>query len=376
MRYPFFAGVVFLLIISVLMPLILLVWQTLTLYPDDYSLKNLTFLFWIGKANTEFAEGEAGILRNMAIIKAAWNSVKLALTAAAAAGFLGIFIGYAVVRGRHTRLANTVEQVSFLPYLVPGIAFGALYLSLFTHKIGPIPALYGTFLLLALVCIAKNLPFTVRTGITAILQIGSELEGLAGRYPQEMSGGQQQRVALARMLVSKPDIFLMDEPLSNLDARLRLEMRAEIKNIHYQTGATTVYVTHDQVEGLTMANRITVLNQGKIEQLERPKTVYRRPATLFVSDFIGSPSMNKIEGKTLREQHERGIAVDCGLFTLRTCYKNIQAGREVFAAIRPENISVVLKTEANTLEADVKTVLPAGPETILQVGSGNLSGYP
>jgi iron(III) transport system permease protein len=115
-------------------------------------------------------------LRNPAILRATWNSVRLALVAAVVSGFIGIFIGYAVVKGRNTRLANSVEQISFLPYLVPGIAFGALYLSLFTHKIGPLPALYGTFLLVALVCIAKNLPFTGRAGISSMLQIGSELE--------------------------------------------------------------------------------------------------------------------------------------------------------------------------------------------------------
>ncbi|MCD6123070.1 MAG: iron ABC transporter permease [Spirochaetales bacterium] len=168
--------VILLLIVSVLTPLILLIWQTLTLYPDDYSFKHLTFLYWIGKGGTMFAEGEAGILRNRLILKAAWNTVKLALTASILSGFFGIFIGYAVVKGRGTKLAKLVEQTSFLPYLIPGIAFGALYLSLFTHRIGPIPALYGTFLLVALVCIAKNLPFTGRAGITSMLQIGSELE--------------------------------------------------------------------------------------------------------------------------------------------------------------------------------------------------------
>ncbi len=175
-KYPAVAFVVALLIIAVITPLILLVWQTLTLYPDDYSLKHLTFLYWIGKGGTEFAEGEAGILRNRLILKAVWNSIRLAVTASILSGFFGIFIGYAVVKGRGTKLAKLVEQTSFLPYLVPGIAFGALYLSLFTHRIGPIPALYGTFVLVALVCIAKNLPFTGRAGITSMLQIGSELE--------------------------------------------------------------------------------------------------------------------------------------------------------------------------------------------------------
>lgn len=176
LKYPLFFIIVTIFVISVLLPFILLVWQTLTLYPDDYSIRHLTILFWTGKANTAFAEGEAGILRNPAIIGAAWNSIELALTAAVLSGFIGIFIGYAVVKGRNTKLAYTVEQMSFLPYLVPGIAFGALYLALFSHRIGPLPALYGTFFLVALVCVAKNLPFTGRAGITSMLQIGGELE--------------------------------------------------------------------------------------------------------------------------------------------------------------------------------------------------------
>jgi len=176
LRYPLLCLIGLLFVASVILPLVLLVWQTLTLYPNDYSIKHLTLLFWIGKANTAFAEGEAGILRNPAIIGAAWNSIKLALVSSVIAGFIGIFIGYAVVKGRNTKLASAVEQMSFLPYLVPGIAFGALYLALFSHRFGPLPALYGTFTLVALVCIAKNLPFTGRAGITSMLQIGSELE--------------------------------------------------------------------------------------------------------------------------------------------------------------------------------------------------------
>lgn len=195
------------------------------------------------------------------------------------------------------------------------------------------------------------------------------LEEMAGRYPQEMSGGQQQRVALARMLISEPGIFLMDEPLSNLDAKLRLEMRAEIKNIHYQTGATTVYVTHDQIEGQTMANKIAVINNGIIEQMEHPKIIYNRPANLFVADFIGSPSINKIEGTAVIRSTAKDGTVDVtnDLFSLITSYKNIKNGSEVVAAIRPENISIVTKPGINTIEGEIQTILPSGPETILQV---------
>jgi len=198
------------------------------------------------------------------------------------------------------------------------------------------------------------------------------LEEMAGRYPQEMSGGQQQRVALARMLVCEPGIFLMDEPLSNLDAKLRLEMRAEIKNLHYQTGATTIYVTHDQVEGLTMANRISVLNRGEIEQMGEPKHVYKMPATLFVADFIGSPTINKIKGvvgKPSRPADKKAgnVEVMCNHFSLFAPYGTLPEGKEVVLAIRPENVTRVAAPGSNTLPAEVHTILPAGPETILQV---------
>ncbi len=176
LRYPLLAMVAALMLFAVLMPLVLMIWQTLTRYSDDFSLHRLTLLFWIGEGDPQIADGEVGILRNPAILRAAWNSVRLALIASVGSGLMGIFIGYAVVKGRGTNLSRTVEQISFLPYLVPGIAFGALYLALFTRSYGPIPALYGTFFLLILVCIAKNLPFSARAGVSSMMQIGSELE--------------------------------------------------------------------------------------------------------------------------------------------------------------------------------------------------------
>lgn len=196
-----------------------------------------------------------------------------------------------------------------------------------------------------------------------------QLTGMKDRYPQEMSGGQQQRVALARMLVNRPDILLMDEPLSNLDAKLRLDMRAEIKNIHSQSRATTVYVTHDQVEAQTMASNIAVINKGVIEQMAPPKTIYNRPANLFVADFIGSPTINIIEGRTGRDSE--GIFVENPNLTLKTAYTDIEPGTDVVAAIRPENIAIVEDDRINTFEGEVKTILPSGPETVLKVSCGS-----
>jgi multiple sugar transport system ATP-binding protein len=198
-----------------------------------------------------------------------------------------------------------------------------------------------------------------------------QLEGMKDRYPQAMSGGQQQRVALARMLVNRPDILLMDEPLSNLDAKLRLEMRVEIKSIHSQTGATTVYVTHDQVEGQTMASHIAVINKGRIEQFASPKTVYHRPANLFVADFIGSPPINTIDGRTILHGDDDGVFVKKGPLSLKTGCTGLAPGIDVVAAIRPENITIAEAEGDNTIEGEVRTILPSGHETVLRVSHGS-----
>ena len=175
-RYYILAAVFLIILVAAVMPVLLLLVETVSLYSGNYSFKNMTALFWIGKGGTSFAEGEAGILRNSAILYTAYNSIRLALISSLFAGFLGIFIGYAVVKGRKEKISRILEQISFLPYLVPSIAFGALYLALFTRKIGPIPALYGSFLLLVMINVAKNLPFSSRAGISSMYQIGSELE--------------------------------------------------------------------------------------------------------------------------------------------------------------------------------------------------------
>ena len=124
-----------------------------------------------------------------------------------------------------------------------------------------------------------------------------ELEPLLERKPKELSGGQRQRVALARAIVREPTVFLMDEPLSNLDAKLRVTMRAQLKNLQHQLAVTTIYVTHDQIEAMTLADRVVVMNAGEIMQVGTPEEVYNRPANLFVASFIGSPAMNLVEGR-------------------------------------------------------------------------------
>jgi len=138
-----------------------------------------------------------------------------------------------------------------------------------------------------------------------------KMSGYEGRYPREMSGGQQQRIALARMLAYSPKVFLMDEPLSNLDARLRMDMRTELKRLHHISDATTVYVTHDQLEAMTMSTNIAVMKEGVIQQMDTPDRVYHFPANLFVADFIGNPKINLLDGWV----HTQDV-VDLGKFNV------------------------------------------------------------
>lgn len=193
----------------------------------------------------------------------------------------------------------------------------------------------------------------VRQALTEV-----QMEGYEDRYPREMSGGQQQRIALARMLAYRPKVFLMDEPLSNLDARLRMDMRTELKRLHHISGATTIYVTHDQVEALTMSTNIAVMKLGVIQQMDTPDRVYHFPANLFVADFIGNPKVNLMEGIA-----EGGKAVKIGDFTIPmdthcpTC--------DVVVAVRPEDITVISEPEKGAIEFIAYSVLPAGADSTI-----------
>ena len=164
------------------------------------------------------------------------------------------------------------------------------------------------------------------------------LEGLGGRYPGQLSGGQQQRVALARALVLNPKILLLDEPLSNLDAKIRIQVRAEIRKLQKELGITTVYVTHDQEEALTLSDRIVVFNQGKVFQIGKPKELYERPANRFVADFIG---INNLLDGTVRAAESGFLAVDTALGPVRALPNaELRAGDPCVICVRPENIAV------------------------------------
>ncbi len=208
--------------------------------------------------------------------------------------------------------------------------------------------------------------------VASLLQIGE----LLGRRPAQLSGGQRQRVAMGRALVRDPKLFLFDEPLSNLDAKLRVEMRTEIKKLHQRVAKTTIYVTHDQVEAMTLASRVAVLHRGVLQQFDRPREVYERPANLFVAGFMGSPSMNILPGELVDEGGRSSVAIDSGsngralLPLMRPLGKSRQ---KVLLGIRPEHFVRLADSRrpgVGTIDAQVEVVEPTGAETmvVLRVG--------
>jgi multiple sugar transport system ATP-binding protein len=198
------------------------------------------------------------------------------------------------------------------------------------------------------------------------------LEALLHRRPKELSGGQRQRVALGRALIRKPKVFLMDEPLSNLDARLRIEMRAELKRLHQELSITTVYVTHDQSEALSLSSRIAVIHRGRIRQCGRPLEVYSKPADIFVGGFIGSPPMNFIDG-VAKDTHP--LKIDCNgfVFSART---EKAPGSSVVIGIRPDDIIISDKKTDESIPIKVSLIEPAGSVNWIDFrwGSINLKG--
>jgi ABC-type sugar transport system ATPase subunit len=191
-----------------------------------------------------------------------------------------------------------------------------------------------------------------------------QMEGYEDRYPREMSGGQQQRIALARMLAYRPKVFLMDEPLSNLDARLRMDMRAEVKHLHHVARATTIYVTHDQVEALTMSSQIAVMKEGVVQQVDTPDRIYHYPANLFVADFIGNPKVNLLDGVV------NGNSVDLGQFEIGVDTSG--APENVVIAVRPEDVAISTEPVPGSVEFTAYSVLPSGADSTIVAQLGEV----
>jgi multiple sugar transport system ATP-binding protein len=188
-----------------------------------------------------------------------------------------------------------------------------------------------------------------------------EIEALLERKPRQLSGGERQRVALARAIVREPRAYLMDEPLSNLDARLRVQMRGELKRLQHQLGTTTIYVTHDQAEAMTLASRVAVMSKGRLQQFDTPLNIYNRPANRFVAEFVGNPSMNFLEGRV-----ERGEFVSESV--------RLPVDRKdsaVTLGIRPEHVHVLTQPEDGAIPASVYVTELMGNETFVFVSVGS-----
>jgi multiple sugar transport system ATP-binding protein len=197
------------------------------------------------------------------------------------------------------------------------------------------------------------------------------IEDLLDRYPSQISGGQRQRVAVARAIATKADVLLMDEPLSNLDALLRMEMRAELKALLRQLGSTTIYVTHDQVEALSMGDRIAVMNAGRIVQLDSPLVVYDDPADTFVGGFVGTPPMNFLAAEITRNGSFPLVTLSGGSFPLADPAAGALAGRKLTLGIRAEAIVVEPEMGEGLIEATVIVIEPLGSHNLLTVKSGD-----
>lgn len=211
----------------------------------------------------------------------------------------------------------------------------------------------------------------IKTRVDEMLSL-MKIEQFAERYPAELSGGQQQRVAIARTLAPKPKVLFMDEPLSNLDAKLRAEMRTELKRLHKETGSTFVYVTHDQLEAMTLATKICLMNDGVVQQYAPPLDVYAKPSNLFVADFVGNPTMNMLNAKMEKTGQKKAVISMLSALFEFTGASDFEEIKDLVVGIRPEFISI---DKDGKIAGTVYSTLPAGMETTvrIQVGESMIS---
>ena len=242
-----------------------------------------------------------------------------------------------------------------------------------------IAMVFQSYALYPTMSVAKNITFGMKVrGVDRATQARKlqdvaqqlQIESLLNRRPSQLSGGQRQRVAMGRALVRDPQLFLFDEPLSNLDAKLRVEMRLEIKKLHHKLGATMVYVTHDQIEAMTLATRIVVLKDGVVQQIGSPSEIYKRPANLFVADFMGSPAMNLIPARTSRDGSRTRIEVEraegAPIALIDTHIRDLP--EDVIVGLRPEDIAEAgfrAGTDVQEVECLIDMVEPAGADTFV-----------
>ena len=264
------------------------------------------------------------------------------------------------------RMIAGLEEISAGSILIGGRAVNDL-----PPKDRDIAMVFQSYALYPHMSVRENLEFGLRIRKTARAEIESRvtsaakilgIEHLLDRKPKELSGGQRQRVAVGRAIVRQPSVFLFDEPLSNLDAKLRVQMRAEITKLQQRLQTTCVYVTHDQIEAMTMGHRIAVMNAGKIQQIGRPMDVYERPRNLFVAKFIGTPPMNILKMQVREGRLEgNGISLSVG---------QPLSASEVYVGIRPEDLHEANGATAGVITAQVELVEPLGHEVIVHSKAG------
>lgn len=220
--------------------------------------------------------------------------------------------------------------------------------------------------------IRKESKESIKKSIDEVSQILG-LTDLLHRKPSELSGGQRQRVAMGRAIVRHPEVFLFDEPLSNLDAKLRTQMRAEIKHLHKRLGVTSIYVTHDQVEAMTLADRIVVMQDGNIEQVGTPMELFLKPANRFVASFIGSPSMNQIEGVVRKSGRSAAIELANDTSIPIILPNKFDEGQKVLIGVRPEHVQILPQEGKHWVKVNCTSLLvePLGSEALVHTNVGD-----
>jgi multiple sugar transport system ATP-binding protein len=280
---------------------------------------------------------------------------------------------------------TTLRMIAGLEAITSGtLSIGEHVVNEVAPKDRDIAMVFQSYALYPHMTVAENLAFGLklrgasRATITQRVREAADMLGLHDmlqRQPRALSGGERQRVALGRALVRQPQVFLLDEPLSNLDAKLRLGMRVEIARLHRRIGATMIYVTHDQIEAMTLGQRIVVFNAGEIQQIDTPMNLYTKPCNLFVAGFLGSPAMNFLRG-TLRRN--AGLQLDCGAMRLPLGEDAGNAlaahiDRQIVIGIRPEDLRLLDAATASptSLRAQLEVIEPVGNEIFLNLRSGD-----
>ena len=263
--------------------------------------------------------------------------------------------------------STLLRMIAGLEEITDGdIAIGGKVVNRVLPKERDIAMVFQNYALYPHMTVRDNMSFALKLAKRGTADIEARVARAAGilglapyldRYPRQLSGGQRQRVAMGRAIVRDPQVFLFDEPLSNLDAKLRVQMRTEIKELHQRLKTTSIYVTHDQIEAMTMADKIVVMHDGLVEQIGAPLDLYDRPENRFVAGFIGSPAMNFLPARANGE----GISLSSGVDFSIPMKTSLETGRDIVVGIRPEHLEIA----ADGLEAEVVVIEPTGSETQL-----------